>query len=265
MAPRVAHLACRTVIPYIEIPPITFGPLRIHVWGLLVAIGLGVGYFSLRRRLQRMGLDGTHVPGALFWVLVGAVMGAALLSAITSGVGSPGDLLRIPKGAAYGGIAAGLAGGWLYLWACGIRGTAFVQTLDAMAFVLPRGWLFLRLGCALVHDHPGIPTDSWLGVQYPAGPRFDLGLLELLFTIAFLGILTFFDRLPRPPGFYCGFVPFAYGICRLVLEPLTEDPHRYFGWSLNLYFSLVAVAAGLAVLTLSIRRASRNGLPLPTR
>ena len=79
----------------------------------------------------------------------------------------------------------------------------------------PLGWMFGRAGCATVHDHPGArtrrPTPS-LAVAYPTGPgdgpvthfgfiefihghdpRFDLGFLELLFTI----ILA---RASRSPG-----------------------------------------------------------------
>ena len=75
---------------------------------------------------------------------------------------------------------------------------------DLVLSVFPLGWVFGRAGCSTVHDHPGARTtaDTLLAVAYPrhAGdgtvtrlgfielihghdPRFDLGFLELLFTI----------------------------------------------------------------------------------
>ena len=35
-----------------------------------------------------------------------------------------------------------------------------------------------RFGCALQHDHLGIPSTYFLAVRFPGGPRFDLGLLR---------------------------------------------------------------------------------------
>jgi phosphatidylglycerol:prolipoprotein diacylglycerol transferase len=254
------------LIPYFEIPAWRIGPFQIHVFGFLVATALAVSYFSLRRRLRQLGEDTARVPGMIFWILAGSAAGALLLKFITTRGADPAELLRLTGGgAAYGGLVAGLAGGWLYLRVSGVRGARLVLYLDALAFVLPRGWLFLRLGCALVHDHPGVRTDSWLGVQYPGGTRFDLGLLELLFTVACLAILSLLDIAQRPLGFYSGFLPFAYGVCRLTLEPLREDPVRYLGWTVNQYFSSVAVVVGLAVLAVSVRRAPTKGLPLPGR
>lgn len=256
------------MIPYFEVPAITIGRLQIHAFGVLAAIALGVSYFSARRRVQRVGMDVSRVPGLLFWILVAGAGGALLLRFVTGpGMTGGGASLLPGGGAALGGLTAGLAGGCLYLWQAGVRGPAFARYLDALAFVLPQGWAFFRLGCAVTHDHPGARTASWLGVQYPGGPRFDLGLLELLCTLGCLGMLAFLDRARRPPGFYSGLLPLAYGVCRLVLDPLRDPRIRYFGWTMDQWFASLAIVAGLAVLAVSVRNGARDaeGLPLPSR
>jgi phosphatidylglycerol:prolipoprotein diacylglycerol transferase len=74
---------------------------------------------------------------------------------------------------------------------------------DLVLSVLPLGWVFGRAGCSIVHDHRGAraAADTLLAVAYPLrpgdgsvtrlgfielvrghDPRFDLGLLEFLFT-----------------------------------------------------------------------------------
>ncbi len=73
---------------------------------------------------------------------------------------------------------------------------------DSVALGLSIGWIFGRTGCFTAHDHPGrhVSASFFLSVNYPEGPRIDLGLYELLFTIVMTAILFAYNRKPRPPG-----------------------------------------------------------------
>jgi len=253
----------RIVFPYFEIPPVTVGPLRLHLFGLLIALGVGAGYYWFRRRVQRTEGDSARVPGMVFWMLAAGFVGAVLFklpyspdffSTLTK---SPGTLVRLSGGiASFGGLFAGLVAGCLYLWRTGLGALGVLRYLDALAFVFPRAWLFGRMGCALTHDHPGIRTESWLGVQYPGGTRFDLGLIEVFFLIAYIVLLVYLDRVRRPVGFYLGLFLATYGMFRLLLDTLHEEVILYLGWTVDQYASTLAVLAGLAIFAAS-RRARR--------
>ncbi len=68
---------------------------------------------------------------------------------------------------------------------------------DSVALGLAVGWIFGRTGCFTAHDHPGLHTNFFLAVRYPDGPRHDLGLDELLFTIVIDGRSCFSTRATR--------------------------------------------------------------------
>jgi len=124
---------------------------------------------------------------------------------------------------------------------------------DLILSVFPVAWMFGRSGCASVHDHPGALTGSWLGVEYPAArpqitdgpglhtmfgpvfhdangkaeqltlihghfPRFDLGLLELMFTciLALAFALTWRKKLWT--GAYVAATALAYGPVRFAMD-----------------------------------------------
>jgi len=53
---------------------------------------------------------------------------------------------------------------------------------DLLAFVFPFGWLFGRAGCAIAHESPGIRAYNGCRSISPAALRYDLGLLEFLFS-----------------------------------------------------------------------------------
>ena len=252
------------MIPFFELPALPVGPVELHAFGLLTAIGAAAGYVWLRRRVRQMGDDGAHVPGMVFWMLLAGFAGALALKLLylpgfmDALRTAPGDLLPMVGGiASFGGLFVGLAAGCLYLRASGLSGAAVHRHLEALAFVFPRAWLFGRLGCALSHDHPGIRTQSWLGVRYPDGARYDLGLLEVLFTLAYLALLAVLDRRRWPAGFYLGLFLSTYGVFRLALDRWHEGPVRYLGWTVDQYASAAAVVTGLAVLA-SRGRARRS-------
>ncbi len=249
------------MIPFFELPPIPIGPFTVKPFGLLIAAGMVAGYFWLRRRVRQVGEDAARVPGMVFWMLLAGFAGAMALRPlyvsdfVETLRTAPGDLFRKAGGiASFGGLLAGLAGGCLYLRRCGLGWAAVQRYLDALAFVFPRAWVFGRLGCALMHDHPGIRTGSWLGVRYPDGTRYDLGLIEVLFTLGYIGLLAVLDGRARPAGFYLGLFLSVYGVFRLALDRLHQDPVRYLGWTVDQYGSAAALAAGLAVLAAGARR-----------
>ncbi len=122
---------------------------------------------------------------------------------------------------------------------------------DAGAFAVPFSWWIGRLGCYLVHDHPGIRTSTWLGVKYPGGTRYDLGLLEVLFLLALAVVFLLLDRTKRRDGFFTAIFLLAYGSFRIVLDGLHVDPPRYGGFTVDQYAGALMVFFGLLTFFVS--------------
>ena len=124
---------------------------------------------------------------------------------------------------------------------------------------MPFAWAIGRLGCALVHDHPGIRSAGLLAVAYPGGARYDLGVLEVFFHVLLAGCFLLFDRSRRPAGFYFAAFFCAYGPFRFLLDGLHVNPPRYFGWTVDTYASVLATLIGLLAVA-----AVRRGQPATT-
>ena len=104
-----------------------------------------------------------------------------------------------------------------------MRGTATpVDTwryLDAVAFAFPFGWIFGRLGCFVAFDHPGLPTDFFLGMENREGEVIhNLGLEEAIFTVALSAVFALLARRPRFAGFYLGLLPLVYAPYRFASD-----------------------------------------------
>jgi hypothetical protein len=140
----------------------------------------------------------------------------------------------------------------LLVAACAIYGFLARNSTDPWAYLNLYGfvvvviWACVRAGCTLAHDHPGRLTTSWLGVRFPGGTRFDLGLLELL---AALFVCALFILL-KQGGFtrFLALSLIAVGASRLALVPFAmhqfEPP-----W---LPMAEVAIYGGLCVLGLAL-------------
>src|SRR6185312_8725690 len=114
----------------------------------------------------------------------------------------------------FGGLIGGMLG---CLWITRRKKLTWQQVADffeIVAFAFPFAWIFGRLGCTLAHDHIGIETQSFLAVRFPDGPRYDLGLLEFLWTLVIAGAFLLLDRKPRARGFFVGLFFLLYGPIR---------------------------------------------------
>jgi phosphatidylglycerol:prolipoprotein diacylglycerol transferase len=235
------------MFPYVTVPDIHVGPFTFHVFGALVMIGVLTGWFLVERRMP-----GETSSRLLLWMMIGAFLGAHLAK-----VSRWEDIWRVWDGLySFGGIVGGLLG----CFACTLwyRIPHYIgRFLDAVAYCFPFAWSFGRLGCALVHDHPGRRTDSWLGVAYPDGTRFDLGLVEFLFMLLLAGLFWLLDRRKRLTGFYFGWFLVIYGVFRFWLDSLHENPGN------DRWFAVTAVGAGAAVFVWGRLQSAADFSPPP--
>lgn len=222
-------------IPYVTLPELTllpagvFGdfptvPLSLKPFGMLVATGVYLASFLTLRRARRVGLDERVMTSFIVWVVGVGFIGGHVFDILfyypQRLIDDPLSLLRIWDGlSSFGGFAGAVIG--MLLWRQR-HGVAVLPYADNVVALFPLGWMFGRMGCAAVHDHPGVLSESWLAVQYPGGARYDLGFLELLFVIPLAVAFLLLGRRARPWGFFSALACLCYAPVRFSLDFLRE-------------------------------------------
>jgi phosphatidylglycerol:prolipoprotein diacylglycerol transferase len=84
-------------------------------------------------------------------------------------------------------------------------------------------------------------------VDFPGQPRFDLGVLEFLYTLLIAAAFWWLDRKPRRTGFYLAWFFILYGPVRFALDVLRTGDERYLGWTPGQYLSIAVTLFGLAL------------------
>jgi phosphatidylglycerol---prolipoprotein diacylglyceryl transferase len=266
-------------IPYITAPEYMLkedvpliGDLKLQFFGPLVAVGVIVGWYRCLRYAKLKDLDEYLFRDYLFWLLVAAFTISHWVSVIFyfphQIKEDPLVLLQIWNGlSSVGGFFGAFVGMMLYLrWYCGrlphIGKQPVMVYADATIFGLLAGWCFGRMGCSLVHDHPGkvVPEGTFLAVgPWPDGTwRYDLGLVELMFAVTLMAFVYFIGKWDKwPPGRLTGLVASAYAPFRFFLDSLRADEPariirvpdaRYAGLTPAQWFTIAFLLVGLWLL-----------------
>lgn len=239
--------------------------LPIRPFGLLVGTGVLLGYYVGRWRAREIGLDDDLCGNAMVFTLVVAFISAHLFSVFFY---YPQDLLRDPwiivkfwkQLSSFGGFLGAFIGGLFYFWR---KGESYLKYLDAMIYSVTVGWIFGRMGCTVVHDHPGLPTDFFLGVACgPGGSvEHDLGLYELLFTLV-LAVIMFSIRKIRPFYGFSTVVLFTlYAPVRFLLDYLRVDDRTYAGLTPGQYSAVLMVLGAAALAAYGLQRRKQGFAP----
>ena len=141
------------------------GSLSISPFGVTMVLAFLGGYFQLRWGLRRLGAGGEDDASALvmaagFGGIVGAKMYYALL------VGDWRVLFARSGLVWYGGFLLAVAA---ILWVIHRRRPAPWPVADAATPGLALGYAIGRVGCFLVGDDYGRPTDLPWGIAFPQG------------------------------------------------------------------------------------------------
>ena len=247
------------MFPYLEQPSLSLGNYTLYFFQVAVCTAVILGYEIVVRRGPRLGLDDEQTAGILAWVILWGFVGSHVFDTLAyypeRVLADPLELFKIwGSMSSFGGMMGGILAAGFLVRRHGWSGRQGLILIDSIGFAFPFAWIFGRLGCALAHDHMGIATDHWLGVQFPEGTRFDLGLLEFLYTVPIAGLFFVLDRKPRPAGFFLGLFLTLYGPVRFVLDTLRTGDARYLSWTPGQYIAILATLGGAALLISALRR-----------
>jgi len=178
------------------------------MWGTLVAFGYLLGAYLAARRARQQKLDEKIVWDLAFWLFIAAFVGARLFHVVfyepAYYLANPLAAidLRQPGFAIEGGFLACAA---VFFWFVKKKKLDWMAYADTLTWGIPWGCGVGRIGCFLIHDHPGTLSHFVLAVKYPDGQtRHDLGLYLSLAGFVIGCLFLALDRKRHHPGFFFG-------------------------------------------------------------
>ncbi len=156
----------------------SIGPLVITGFGLTMALAFAIGAWLIDHELRRLGFAPDYSGDMIIGGLVGGILGAKLWYAGLHGL----DTLFERSGLVfYGGFAGGALGVFLNSWR---RRVPWLWTLQLAAPVMAAGYAIGRVGCYVVGDDYGRPTQMPWAVAFPEGaPPSTAGIMARSFGI----------------------------------------------------------------------------------
>src|SRR5688500_2890118 len=225
------------------------GDFEVTTFGALVAMAVVVGLWIFHRELRRSDLPESGVDAALMGVL-GGLVGAKLIWAIEFRHDAPFLSLLLSRGGLswFGGFIGGVGAG---LWSLYKRRIPIVPALAAAAPALAIGHAIGRIGCFLVGDDYGRPTDVPWGVAFPRGlpptsdPVHPTQLYETLGLAAIAWILIRWRRAGTAAADVFGRYLVMAGALRFVIEFVRVNARVAGPLTLAQIFSLGIMVLGL--------------------
>lgn len=243
---------------------IRIGEFEVTTFGALVALGALAGLWVFHRELLRSGLPANGVDAALVGV-VGGLVGAKVIWAIEFRHDAPFLSLLLSRGGLswFGGLLGGVAAG---AWSLHRRGIPLVPALAAASPALAVGHAIGRIGCFLVGDDYGRPTDLPWGVAFPRGlpptdvPVHPTQLYESAGLILIAWALIQWRRRPLPDMEVFGRYLVLAGSLRFAIEFIRVNVRIAGPFTLaHLISGTVVLVGGALILTSRrTRRAARH-------
>jgi phosphatidylglycerol---prolipoprotein diacylglyceryl transferase len=234
--------------------PVLFrlGEFEITSFGVLVGIAALVGIWVFTRELERSGLDAKAADAAIAGV-IGGLAGAKLLWTIEfSGEEPMADLLFSRGGLSwFGGLIGGVGTG---LWMLHRRRVALVPALAAATPALAIGHAIGRLGCFMVGDDYGRPSDLPWAVAFPEGrpptsvPVHPAQLYEAAALAVIAWLLLRWRRHRVPETLVLGRYLVLAGVTRFAIEFIRVNLPVVGPFTLAQLISMSLIIAGLILL-----------------
>ena len=143
---------------------IQLGPVEITGYGIMMMAGFLVGGWLIALELERRELNREYASDILIAALIGGVVGAKLWYVVLTQ--DPGNLFNRGGLVWYGGFLGGTAAVLFNGWRLGVPPR---WTTQIMAPALAAAYALGRVGCFLVGDDYGGPTNLPWAIAFPQG------------------------------------------------------------------------------------------------
>lgn len=246
------------------------GNFEITTFGLMMFVAFVVGGWILTKQFRRYGLSEDLASSIVMAAAIGGILGAKIYYAILF---RDWHLLFDRAGLVwYGGMIGGmLACSWLLLK----KRVNYFTAIDAMAPAMAIGYALGRIGCFLVGDDYGRPTNSWIGIAFPKGSPpttaeslrqfgvhvdasippdqvlrvYPTQLFESAAAFIIFFILMAYSRRPRANGRAAGLLLILFGIERFLVEIVRAKDDRFLGpFTIAQLISALALILGVFLL-----------------
>lgn len=256
------------------------GPLTLHSFGLMVALGFLCAYFALGLMVRRgffPKLREDDLSKLVVLAMVGGAAGARIAYVCehwtAEFAGRPFlEMLRFDKGGLmfYGGLIGAIVVTGIMMR---IGRMPVMQSIDACATVLPLGHAFGRVGCFLNGCCFGRVCESPISVTFPAHspawwqhvgdgligrgapeslPVLPSQLIEAAANLVLFALLVRLARRKPSEGLLSGVYLVSYAVIRFCTETLRGDPRMsVMAMSISQFLSVAALLAGVALMARS--------------
>ena len=234
--------------------PVLFriGTFEISSFGVLVALGALIGLWVFGRELRRSRLPEGAIDAALAGV-IGGMVGAKLLWVGEHAGEEPLLALLLSRSGMswFGGFSGGLVSGVL------VMTRKRIPVLPALAAATPAlaiGHAVGRIGCLLVGDDYGRPTDLPWGLAFPEGlppttvPVHPTQIYEALALVPVAWLLFRWRAGRRPDRFVLGGYLVLAGSIRFAIEFLRINEHVLGVLTVAHLASLAAAVVGAVLM-----------------
>jgi len=232
--------------------PILWEPFGypISTFGVMLSIAFLVGTWITAVRMREEGLNGDLATTILLYVMGGGLFGSKLYYAIDTSLRTNipfHDLFFARDGITwYGGLIGATLVGAI---GCRIHGVSIKAFADCTAVGGAVGQAFGRVGCFLVGDDYGRPTDLPWGVAFPKGapPTLDHVHPTQLYEIAWLlPVAAFLWSRRRTSPFLFGEYLALNGLGRLVVEHWRVNPPLALGLTQPQWIGMGLIVLGMS-------------------
>lgn len=228
----------------------SIGSFTVSSFGVMMALAFLAGGFVGRWQFGKRGVRPDFVWILVISAIVGGLLGAKIHYLIIHPESWPSNLWSGQGLVWFGGMFGALAAAVL---ATVLSKERLAAVMDGSAFALAIGYGVGRIGCFLVGDDYGTPTDLPWGLAFPEGsPPTTVAvhptqLYEVLASLVIFALLLWVvsPRVKRE-----GVLIFAYailaGIERFLIEFIRTNPPSALGLTQQQWISIVLVVVGIA-------------------
>lgn len=252
----------------------SIGPFTVHMYGLMIAIGIIAAYLSAEKLAKRRGLDAEKIFGLVIWCVIFGFAGSKLLYCLTvlpDIVRDPAVILRdLGDGwVVYGGILGGILGGWLYCRRNRLNTWKYFD-LGLASVALAQG--FGRIGCFFAGCCYGRETSLPIGITFHNSnfaqngvALFPTQILSSIFDFLLFGFLVWFYKRRKADGQITALYLILYSAGRFVIEFFRGDLIRgsVGALSTSQFIAIFVFAAGVVLFCLRSKGGTGAGEEAP--